>query len=75
MGSKEDSEKHEKELRKELDAKKKGAINWKAVEQLQGLTFTSCFEKIASISGHNAVATMLEQFPYFDHEKVVRVNN
>ena len=70
MGSKDDVDKHEKELRKELDKKH---VNWKAVEQLQALTFTTRREEIGSITGRNAVSQMLEQFPYLEHEKVVRI--
>ena len=72
MGSEEDIEKHEKELRKELGSKKK-TFNWKAVGQLQDFTFRSRREKIGKITGRNAVNDMLEQFPYFEHEKVVRI--
>ena len=74
MGSKDEVEKHEKELRKELDSKKKKNINWKAVEQLQALTFMACTEEIANITGCNAVSDMLEKFPYLEYEKVVRMN-
>ena len=66
--SKVDLEKHEKELAKELG---KRVINWKAVEQLLHLTFQTRREKVSQITGLHAVSKMLEQFPYFEHEKVV----
>lgn len=66
--SKEDLEKHEKELAKEL---RKKVINWNAVEQLLCLTFHTIRERVSQITGLQAVSKMLEQFPYFEHEKVV----
>lgn len=46
-------------------------VNWKAVEQLQSLTFGERREVISSIKGVRAVSNMLEQFPYFEEEKVL----
>lgn len=66
--SKADLEKHEKELAKELGKK---VINWKAAEQLLNLTFDNRRERVSQITGLNVVSHMLEQFPYFEHEKVV----
>ena len=66
--SKADLEKHEKELAKELGKK---VINWKAAEQLLNLTFDNRRERVSKITGLNAVPNMLQQFPYFEHEKVV----
>ena len=67
--TKEDGAKHEKELQKEVT---KRVVNWKAVEQLQMLTFSKRWETISSITGRNAVNDIFEQFPYLEHEKVVR---
>ncbi|XP_068756774.1 uncharacterized protein [Montipora capricornis] len=66
--STEDVSKHNKELRKEL---RNRVVNWKAVEQLQSLTFGERREVISSIKGVHAVSNMLEQFPYFEQEKVL----
>ena len=67
--SKEDLEKHEKELAKELG--KEVINNWKAAEQLLRLTFHKRRERVSQITELHAVSKMLEQFPYFEHEKVV----
>lgn len=64
----EDIKKHEKELEKEL---KRKPINWKAVEQLQKITFSSRWDVICEITGVHAVEKVLEQYPYLEHEKVV----
>ena len=61
--------KHNKQLLKEL---RNRVVNWKAVEQLQRLTFDARREKISTFKGMHAVNDMLEQFPYLEHEKVVR---
>ena len=61
-------EKHEKELAKELGNK---VINWKAAKQLLNITFDNRRERVSKITRLNAVPNMLEQFPYFEHEKVV----
>lgn len=63
-----DGEKHEKELRKELG---KRIVNWKAVEQLHSLTFAARRDKVSTITGLHAVSNMLQQYPYFEYEKVV----
>lgn len=60
--------KHGKEHQKELQNR---VVNWKAGEQLQSLMFGERKEKISSIKGSHAVSDMLEQFPYFEHDKVV----
>ena len=60
--------KHEKELEKEL---KRKPINWKAVEQLQKVTFSSRWNAISEITGIHAVEKVLEQYPCLDHERVV----
>lgn len=64
--STEDVSKHNKELQKEL---RNRVVNWKAVEQLQSLTFGERREVISSIKGVHAVSNMLEQFPYFEQDK------
>ena len=69
--SMEDVSKHNKELQKEL---RNRVVNWKAVEQLQILTFGERREVISSIKGVHAVSNMLEQFPYFEQEKVVSLS-
>ena len=70
--SKEDVSKHNKELQKEL---RNRVVNWKAVEQLQiSLTFGERREVISSIKGVHAVSNMLEQFPFFEEEKVVSLS-
>ncbi|XP_067033209.1 uncharacterized protein [Acropora muricata] len=66
--STEDVSKHNKELQKEL---RNRVVNWKAVEQLQSLTFGERREVISSIKGVHAVSNMLEQFPFFEEEKVL----
>ena len=63
--------KHNKELQKEL---RNRVVNWKAVEQLQSLTFCERRGVISSIKGVHAVSNMLEQFPYFEQEKVVSLS-
>ena len=63
----EDLKKHEKELEKEL---KRKPINWKVVEQLQKVTFSSRWDAISEITGKHAVKKVLEQYRYFDHERV-----
>jgi len=69
--STEDVSKHNKELQKEL---RNRVVNWKAVEQLQSLTFGERREVISSIKGVHAVSNMLEQFPFFEEEKVVSLS-
>ena len=69
--SKDDVVKHEKELQKELGKK---VINWKAAEQLLNLTFAERRDKISTITRLHAVSNMLDQFPYFEHEKVVSIS-
>ena len=69
--STEDVSKHNKELQKEL---RNRVVNWKAVEQLQSLTFGERRGVISSIKGVHAVSNMLEQFPYFEQEKVVSLS-
>lgn len=69
--STEDVSKHNKELQKELQNR---VANWKAVEQLQSLTFGERREVISSIKGVHAVSNMLEQFPFFEEEKVVSLS-
>ena len=69
--STEDVSKHNKELQKEL---RNRVVNWKAVEQLQSLTFGERREVISSIKGVHAVSNMLEQFPFFEKEKVVSLS-
>ena len=69
--STEDVSKHNKELQKEL---RNRVVNWKAVEQLQSLTFGERREVISSIKGVHAVSNMLEQFPYSEQEKVVSLS-
>ena len=69
--STEDVSKHNKELQKEL---RNRVVNWKAVEQLQSLTFGERREVISSTKGVNAVSNTLEQFPYFEEEKVVSLS-
>ena len=64
----EDLKKHEKEMEKELNRK---PINWKAVEQLQKITFSSRWDAVSQIIGKNSVEKVLEQYPYLDHERVV----
>ena len=66
--SKQDLEKHEKELARELE---KRVINWKAIEQLVHLTFHRRRERVSQITGLHAVSKMLEEFPYFENEKIV----
>ena len=66
-----DMAKHEKELLKEINKK---VVNWKAVLQLQKLTFPMRSEAISNIMGRSAVSGMLQRFPYLEHEKVV-INN
>lgn len=63
--------KHNKQLLKELQNR---VVNLKAVEQLQTLTFDVRREKISTFKGLHAVNDMLEQFPYLEHEKVIRGN-
>ena len=63
--------KHNKELQKELQNR---VVNWKAVEQRQSLTFGERREVISSIKGVHAVSNMLEQFPFFEEEKVVSLS-
>jgi len=63
-----DFEKNEKELIKELGRK---VVNWKAVQQLQMLTFAKRWEKIKSITGKNAVEKIREAFPYLDNQTMV----
>ena len=69
--SMEDVSKHNNELQKEL---RNRVVNWKAVEQLQSLTFGERREVISSIKGVHAVSNMLEQFPFFEEEKVVSLS-
>ena len=69
--STEDVSKHNKELQNEL---RNRVVNWKAVEQLQSLTFGERREVISSIKGVHAVSNMLEQFPFFEEEKVVSLS-
>lgn len=64
----EDLKKHEKELEKELNRE---PINWKAVEQLQKITFSSRWDAISEIIGKHSVEKVLEQYPYLDYERVV----
>ena len=64
----EDLKKHEKELEKELNRK---PINWKAVEQLQKIAFSSRWDAVSQIIGKNSVEKVLEQYPYLDHERAV----
>lgn len=66
--SESDVQKHDKELRKELGQK---AVNWKAVAQLQALTFSKRWDIISKITGLKAVEKVLDQFPFFEHERVV----
>lgn len=54
-----DVQKHDKELQKELGKK---VINWKEVVE-DGT--------VSEITGVNAVEKVLEQFPFFEHERVV----
>ena len=61
-------EKHEKELARELE---KRVINCKAIEQLVHLTFHRRRERVSQITGLHAVSKMLEEFPYFENEKIV----
>jgi len=63
-----DFETNEKELIKELGRK---VVNWKAVQQLQMLTFAKRWEKIKSITGKNAVEKIREAFPYLDNQTMV----
>ena len=65
----EDLKKHGKELEKVL---KKKPINWKAVEQLQRITFSSRWDTIAQITGVQAVEKVLTKYPFLECEKVVR---
>ena len=64
----EDLKKHGKELEKAL---KKKPINWKAVEQLQRITFSSRWD-IAQVTGVQAVEKVLTKYPFLECEKVVR---
>lgn len=64
----EDLKKHEKELEKEIKRKR---IKWKAVEQLQKITFSSRWDAISEVIGKHSAERVLEQYPYLDHVKVV----
>lgn len=54
----EDLKKHGKELEKELNRK---PINWKAVEQLQKITFSSRWDAISQIIGKNILTWIMKE--------------
>ena len=61
--------KHNKQLLKEVP---NTVVNWKTVEQLQRVNFHARPEKISTFKGMHAVNDMFQQFPYLEHDKVVR---